>query len=171
MRLFFALWPDDASQQHWLYATDTFIKALGGKPQPASNLHLTLHFLGEVDGSRVNTLTQLGNDAAAETIALRFNRIECWHKADIACLRPDNDPPALSQLVSTLAIGLKRAGFALEKHQFKSHVTLARHLTHHEPALPLWPVLQWQADTLALVRSRLTPNGAVYSPIAQWPLT
>lgn len=146
------------------------LAALGGKPQPASNLHLTLHFLGEIAADRIGLLSQLGADVAREPIALHFNKIECWGKADLACLRTSDEPIALTRLVGNLSTGLQMAGFQVEKHRFKPHVTLARKLKHHEAALPIWPTLDWQAGTLALVRSRLSSEGAEYEPIAEWDL-
>ncbi len=170
MRLFFALLPDAATQMEWIYATQPIINTLGGKPQPSANLHLTLHFLGEVAADRVGALSQLGADVAHKTIALRFNKIECWGKADLACLRPHEESIELTRLVGHLNTGLQMAGFEVEKQRFKPHVTLARKLKHHEAALPIWPVLEWRAERLALVRSRLSPEGAAYEPIAEWNL-
>lgn len=170
MRLFFALWPDSSTQQQWAYATSPLLTMIGGQRSPISNLHLTLHFLGEVEGSKVSTLSDLGADVASSAPLLHFDRIECWKNADVACLRPRDEPLELSQLVGNLATGLELAGFAVEKRKFKAHVTVARALKHHEAALPLWPAINWRAEALALVRSRLTPNGPVYAPIAEWPL-
>ena len=170
MRLFFSLWPDETTQQQWADTISPLLNMLGGQRPPNANLHLTLHFLGEVDGSRVTTLNDLGADVAGNAPLLHFDRIECWKNADVACLRPRNEPLELSQLVGNLATGLELAGFAVEKRKFKAHITVARTLKHHAAALPLWPTISWQAETLALVRSRLTANGPVYAPIAQWPL-
>lgn len=171
MRLFFALWPDAATQIEWFHATSPMLAALGGKPQPASNLHLTLHFLGEISADRVGELSRIGADVAREPIALRFNKIECWGKADLACLRTSEEPAELTRLVGNLSTGLQMAGFQIEKHRFKPHVTIARKLKHHEAALPIWPTLDWQAGTLALVRSRLSPESSAYEPIVEWDLT
>jgi 2'-5' RNA ligase len=170
MRLFFALWPDPKTQQEWFTATAPLLEPLGGRRVPAAGLHMTLHFLGEVTGSRVNALTQLGEAAAASAIELRFDRIEAWSKAELACLRTAEDGPGLVRLVGYLGSGLALAGFAVERRRFKGHVTLARKLTLVEPSLPLWPPLVWRADTLALVRSRLGPGGSEYDIIANWNL-
>lgn len=169
MRLFFALWPHPEQQRDWFNATGSLLQPWGGRRLPAESLHLTLHFLGEVAADRAPALTQLGADVAREAVALRFDHIEAWGKADLACLRAA-DTPELTRLVGTLGTGLDLAGFAVERRRFKAHITLARKLDHHSGSLPLWPVLEWRADTLALVRSRLTPAGPDYSPIASWSL-
>lgn len=170
MRLFYALWPDAQTQRDWHAATAPLVARWGGRRLPAASLHLTLHFLGEIPADRVGRLTALGEAAAAESISLRFDRLETWSKAGVACLRPSVEPPGLTRLVGYLGSGLALEGFAVEKRRFKAHVTLARHITAAEPALPLWPALEWQADTLSLVRSRLGPDGADYSVIGRWPL-
>lgn len=171
MRLFFALWPSATTQQQWLSTTDCLIKPLGGKQVPANNLHLTLHFLGEIDGSRTSSLQRVVDNLQPQIINLRFDKIECWRKADLACLRASQEPLALINLVNQLGKGLQQAGFTVEKRAFKAHVTLARRLAFCAEQLPVWPNLTWQADTLALVRSRLTPDGSIYTPISQWELT
>ena len=170
MRLFFALWPSATTQQQWLSSTDSLIKPLGGKQVPANNLHLTLHFLGEIDGSRTSTLQRMVDRLQPQDIILRFDKIECWRKADLACLRASHEPPALINLVNQLGKGLQQAGFTVEKRAFKAHVTLARRLQFCAEQLPVWPSLEWQADTLALVRSRLTPEGSIYTPVSEWQL-
>lgn len=170
MRLFFALWPDPETQQQWADATGPLLAPWGGRRLPAASLHMTLHFLGDITGNRVRALTDLGEAAAADAIDLRFDRIEAWSKAELACLRTAEDGPGLTRLVGYLGSGLALAGFAVERRRFKGHVTLARKLAMAEPSLPLWPPLTWRADTLALVRSRLGPEGPDYGLLAHWPL-
>ena len=170
MRLFFALWPSATTQQQWLSSTDSLIKPLGGKQVPANSLHLTLHFLGEVEGSRVSSLQKVVDNLQPQPIQLSFDKIECWRKADLACLRATQEPPALVNLVNQLGKGLQHAGFMVEKRAFKAHVTLARRLQYCAEQLPVWPSLEWQPDTLALVRSRLTPEGSIYTPVSEWQL-
>jgi 2'-5' RNA ligase len=169
MRLFYALWPAPATQREWYDAAGSLLVPWGGRRMPAENLHLTLHFLGDLPADRMNELCRLGQDAAAEAIALRFDRIEAWGKADLSCLRAD-DTPALTRLYGQLGTGLTLAGIATDKRRFKPHITLARDLNFVQGSLPLWPVLEWRADTLALVRSRLGPLGPAYSVVASWPL-
>jgi len=170
MRLFFALWPEAATQQSWLEQLAPYLAPLGGRRLPAQNLHLTLAFLGEVRGDRMNELLRLGDDLGRDRLALRFDRIECWKKAGLACLRPAATPPALARLAGQLATGLRMAGFAVEARSFKPHVTLARHVAVPAPSLPVWPVLEWRAPVLALVRSRLEADGSDYALLQEWPL-
>ena len=170
MRLFYALWPTPATQREWYDATDTLLAPWGGRRIPPENLHLTLHFLGDVAADLTNELCRLAEDAAANAINLRFDRLEAWGNADLAALRAD-DTPDLLRLVGQLGTGLKLAGIATDKRRYKPHITVARDLHFVEASLPVWPVLEWRADTLVLVRSRLAPQGSEYAVIADWPLS
>ncbi len=145
-------------------------RMLGGRQLPMANLHMTLAFLGEVPGDRVNALIALGNDLPRDAIHLRFDRIECWKKPELAALRPAETPVALTRLVGQLNTGLRLAGFVPDSKVFRPHVTLARHVTTSAPSLPVWPVIEWQVPALVLVRSRLSQEGSEYAVLHEWPL-
>lgn len=170
MRLFFALWPDTATQQAWYHGLAPYLAPLGGRRVPAANLHLTLAFLGEVRGERLNELLRLGDDLPGAPLVLRLDRIEYWKRPGLLCLRPAQTPPALQRLAGLLGTGLALAGFATAPPPFKPHVTLARDVPLATAALPLWPVLEWQVPAVALVRSRLSPEGPDYAVLHTWPL-
>lgn len=170
MRLFFALWPEAATQLDWERRSGPFLAPMGGRRVPAANLHLTLAFLGEVRGDRMSALLRLGDDLDPDPIHLRFDRIEYWKKPGLACLRPGDIPPTLARLEAHLQTGLGLAGFPVEKRHFRPHVTLSRDVPVAAEALPLWPVLEWDAPALALVRSRLSPAGSEYAVLQEWPL-
>lgn len=170
MRLFFALWPTSPTQRVWYDTLAPYVKPLGGRRMPADNLHLTLAFLGELPGSRINALLRLAEDLPRESFTLRFDRIEFWKKSGLACLRPAETPAALLRLVGHLTTGLQLAGFTPEVPAFKPHVTLARDIAMPAESVPVWPVLEWQAPLLALVRSEQTPEGAIYRVVGAWPL-
>lgn len=170
MRLFFALWPSPVEQLQWQQAVSPLVQPFGGLPQRPENLHLTLAFLGEVNGDRINQLIALGNDLPRDPIRLRLDRIECWKAAGLACLRPAETPPALERLVRRLHGGLAGDGFKTEPRGFKPHITVVRRVSLSLPALPLWPVPEWQVQKIALVRSRLTEFGPQYDVMHEWAL-
>lgn len=170
MRLFFALWPEPSTQQAWHLDLAPYLAALGGRRVPAANLHLTLAFLGDVRGNRMNELLRLGDDLPRTALVLRFDHLEYWKKPGLACLRPTHSPPVLERLAGQLGTGLQMAGFAVEKRHFKPHVTLARDVPAGMASLPLWPVVEWRPPAVALLRSRLTPEGSKYAVLQEWPL-
>lgn len=170
MRLFFALWPDGSTQQQWSHDLAALLAPLGGRRTSAFNLHLTLAFLGDVRGDRMNELLRLGDDLDREAIDLRFDRIEYWKRPGLLCLRPVEIPAALQRLAGQVQTGLGLAGFPVERRTFKPHVTLARDVPIATASLPVWPVVAWRATTLALVRSRTAPGGSDYAVVKDWPL-
>jgi 2'-5' RNA ligase len=170
VRLFFALWPAPATQHAWHHDLAPYLDSFGGHRVPAANLHLTLAFLGELPGHRMNDLLRLGDDLPTDAITLRFDRIESWKSARVACLRPAETPAALTRLAGQLHTGLHMAGVAPEARHFRPHVTLARQATVPAAGLPVWPVVEWQVPAIALVRSRLLPAGSEYAVLQEWPL-
>lgn len=170
MRLFFALWPDAPTQHSWHRGLAPCLSPLGGRAIPAANLHLTLAFLGDVAGNRINEIIRLGDDLPVDIITLRFDHVECWMSAGLACLRPAEVPAALTRLAEQLNTGLQLSGFAVESRNFKPHVTLVRHIAVVGPSIPVWPVVEWRVPVMALVRSRLTPEGSEYAVMHEWDL-
>jgi len=152
-RLFIGLMPDaevrdalTAHQQHWYWGA--------GAPTRADRLHLTLHFLGEIDATREWALRNVlaGEDVAPFDLVLRTP--ECW-SGGVAVLRPD-DHPALNDLHARLAGRLLQAGIASHRADFTPHVTLARGATNAAPPEATAPV-HWTVSDFALVWSRPGP--------------
>lgn len=149
-RLFIGLMPDarvrDAlvdHQQRWHWS--------GGRPTPADRLHLTLHFLGEVDPTHEGALRAALVGEAVAPFDLVLRTPECW-AGGITVLRPD-DHRALHALHARLAGRLLLAGIASPRADFKPHVTLARHAPKAAPPETAPPVV-WPVTDFALVCSR-----------------
>ena len=96
----------------------------GSLPTRPERLHLTLHFLGEINATREHALRSAlaGEDVAPFELALRTP--ECW-AGGITVLRPD-DNAMLQDLHARLAARLSRVGIAPMRGSFAPHVTLAR---------------------------------------------
>jgi 2'-5' RNA ligase len=152
-RLFIGLMPVDAvraalveHQRHWHWG--------GGRPTPPSRLHLTLHFLGEVDLIREQVLREA---LAGETVApfdLILRTPQAWANG-IAVLCPD-EQRALRDLHAGLAARLVLSGLAPLRSPWVPHVTLARHAPAAAPPEAMAPV-NWTVVDFALVWSRLGP--------------
>ena len=153
-RLFIGLLPDDAvrdaivdHQQRWYWGA-------GSLPTLPARLHLTLHFLGEIDAAREHALRHA---LAAEDVApfeLVLRTPECW-SGGIAVLRPD-EHAALHDLHARLATRLLQAGIAPVRSGWAPHVTLARRATRAAPPEAM-PPLTWTISDFALVWSRPGP--------------
>ena len=153
-RLFIGLLPDgdvrDAiagHQQRWYWSAGSL------RTQPA-RLHLTLHFLGEIDATREQALRSAlaGEDVAPFELVLRTP--ECW-AGGIAVLRPD-EHAVLHDLHARLAARLLQAGVAPMRGSFAPHLTLARGASNAAPPEGSPPIV-WTVTDFALVWSRLAP--------------
>jgi RNA 2',3'-cyclic 3'-phosphodiesterase len=173
-RLFFALWPDEATRQ----AVQQAAKTLKVKMQPSGYLsnaeryHLTLHFLGDF----VSADNQAAAfDAAAQVRAAPFTlsleiagsfrnaRIPWW-------LAPRQTPPELAALHREIHDRLLHARVLPERMKFVPHLTILRDAGCLLPATPV-PAIAWKVEEFVLVRSRLDLKPVRYDLIGRWPLT
>lgn len=163
MRLFLALWPDDAVRERLLSAQQQWPWPARAAPVPAERLHLTLHFLGEVEEGAAAALTA-ALPLAATPVTLRLDRATLWPQG-IAVLEPSAVPPALAALHARLGALLQAQGMRVEARAFRPHVTLARHAQGALPPACIEPI-EWTAAGYALVRSIADPL-LRYQPIAR----
>lgn len=174
-RLFFALWPGRCLRQAIAAATDGVLAGLAGKRVPASNLHVTLAFLGAVPGRALAELIAVGGGGPWPRVALDFDRIEYWPRPRVLVALPDQLPPAGAEIVDRLWSALEPKGLRREKRPWSPHLTLMRKLRHplardFAPAIPREPARDASDWGLALVESETLPEGPRYRPLADWPL-
>jgi len=166
-RLFFALWPDDRTRQalfHW----QTHNLPADVRWQHREDLHMTLHFLGQVDIRQLDALHALGAGAADERFDLILDRTGHWRRSQILWAGPSSVPDELPQLHARLATGLNGLGIETEARTYKPHVTLARKVRTQPVAQPLG-ALSWPVTELALVESR-SGEVPMYHPVGRWTL-
>jgi 2'-5' RNA ligase len=170
VRLFTALAVPDAVAQ-------SLMLVQGGVPgarwQAREQLHLTLSFIGEVDGRDAAAIDDAlaGIHAPAFTLQLhgtgqfgegkRSRSHALW-----AGVRPN---PALEHLQRKVDTAIRRVGVPAEGHKFTPHVTLAR-MRHPEPDKvvewltynALYTSPEFDAGAFHLYSSRLTSDGSQY---------
>lgn len=152
------------------------------RPVRDDQLHVTLKFLGDVEGALVpaiaERMTGIAATAAAFDWALRgagaFPTVArpsvVWAGADAA------------DRFASLAKGIESAceplGFPREKRPFRPHVTLARIKFRPPPALGEWlretaerDFGEQRAEEVVLFRSELSAGGSVYTPVHAVKLT
>jgi len=144
------------------------------------NLHITLRFIGEVDGGQAQDI----DSALAQVRAARFDvtlagvgRFGQGRKS--RALWVGVEPvPDLNRLRRRVERTVQAAGFAPERRMFKPHVTLARlkgnpghrlhdHLAHHAG----FRAESFEVCEFVLYSSLLTQAGAIYTPEAAYPLS
>ena len=181
MRLFFAIeLPQSvrASLSQLHPASDTSFRWVD-----AAQLHVTLAFLGEQPETALPMLEQIGSSAAG---ACKRSSLQLGEPGSFGPRRAPRvlwiglagDVAALLALQSRLAEGLRSGGFDVEARDYAPHITLARRRPNAAPNQPApWPpdssALPKPAiplDHLTLFQSRLSPRGASYHPLGQFPL-
>lgn len=95
---------------------------------PFDQLHLTLAFIGEVDGGLARDADEALANVVAEPFSLTLRGVGCFPprgEPRIAWAGFEPSPPLVS-MQRSVARALEHAGCKLEKRKFHPHVTLAR---------------------------------------------
>ena len=138
-------------------------------------IHLTLRFLGDTSPAQVDSLRPRLTEAAAlcppaearvaglGTFPERGSPRVLWLGLSV--------PPSLVDLQHACERAARAAGFEKEARPFRAHLTLGRWREQTpRPDLPPADLGATRLDTLVLFRSDLSPGGAVYTPLARFPL-
>lgn len=169
VRVFFALWPDDALRTRLDAVAAQLHQLWGGRPTRAASIHLTLAFLGEVPRQRLADLVQVGRQLATPGFTLRLDQADCWRHNRIAFASASLPPEALERLALDLTQRLRAAGFSIDARPFKTHVTLLRHARCGQEKPTLAP-MDWAAREFVLVQSALGTGGSAYTILECFPL-
>lgn len=170
-RVFFALWPDQATLARLDDAGRQLHAIGGGRRMRRETLHITLAFIGDVPADRIETLRQAAGEVVATAFTLRLDRLDCWRHKRIAWVGCGEPPLPLLTLVGQLYERLAEARLPLEAGDFTAHMTLLRnvHCARCAPLPQLEPI-DWPVAEFVLVESKLAPEGAHYSVIERWSL-
>jgi RNA 2',3'-cyclic 3'-phosphodiesterase len=146
-------------------------------------MHVTLAFLGEQPETSLEELKAIGQRAGAAsqpgvlTIA-GAGKFGSPRAPRVLWVGLQGNLDALNALQERLAVELRQAGYYLEDRAFSPHITLARRRQQARPGPPPpWPPahqpgpFKAPVDQLTLFQSQLSPSGARYTPLAQFPLT
>ena len=152
----------------------------------AANIHLTLKFLGSVKSELIAEISAVMAHAAAGSVPVDMHLAATGAfpnltRPQVAWVGLGGETEALNQLLKTLESGLEPLGFAPERRPFRAHLTLARLKDRAGPATrsSLGERLRavatdrcdFRVDGVALIRSRLSPEGPHYSQLAVAPLS
>lgn len=165
-RVFFALWPDDATRAAISRATREVVQASGGRPVAKDRLHMTVAFLGELTpeglaiARSVPPIATGGFDVVLDVAGV-------WPESRVLWLAPQAPPEALGELEADLWEALGARGFRAEERIYRPHVTLARRARPVEAAVTPVP---WRVEELALVESFPDGRSVHYEVLERWPL-
>jgi 2'-5' RNA ligase len=167
VRLFFALWPDDAVRAELARWSRELHALCGGRTTRPENLHVTLAFLGGVEEARVAEVERAAGEVAPKTVSLVLDQPGYWKQNRIAWAGASVVPPELEALVSELRGALAKSRIRFDAKSFVSHVTLLRDAREPKGIPALDPIL-WKVDGFALVQSVTLPRGSRYEVRRSW---
>lgn len=144
----------------------------------ASNLHLTLKFLGDVEEQRIEAIATSLTKAAAQVDA--FDLTIGGFGAFPTRARPrviwvGANGPRLHALVESIESALEPLGFPRETRPFAGHITLGRVRARSTRGLSCHTGAEGhhgatRVTRIVLMRSQLTPGGASYTELGVFSL-
>ncbi|MBN1946758.1 MAG: RNA 2',3'-cyclic phosphodiesterase [Bradymonadales bacterium] len=162
------------------------VSAAGATPRwtEASNIHLTLKFLGEMEQNQIVSVSQVVRDVAGRhpIFEMETYGIGCFpgpRQPRIIWAGTTRGADETLAMQQDIEDGLAAVGIPREDRPFHPHVTIGRLKTRKgrvdlttilEPyrEMPFGPS---QVKDMALFQSILSPKGAIYKVIERFPLT
>jgi len=151
---------------------------LPGRVVPPANWHLSLRFLGDVDGPRRDRLlAELHAAWLGVPFTVRWGGLGAFPRAGRATVLwvgTDRGAGDLGRLAGEVDDAAVAAGFPPEDRPFRGHLTLSRIRPQRDVAPLLESAgsfdLTMPVDRVALYRSHLGRGGARYEEIEEFPL-
>jgi 2'-5' RNA ligase len=139
---------------------------------PASNLHMTIRFIGSVELSVAEGIADRLSAGPPAGFALELGDVDTFKRSRmvrVVWLQVRSGADAARELAVQVETECARAGLMPEARPFQPHLTLARARAREGAELPPLPpspdLPRWRANELVLYRSQLGRAGSVYEPI------
>jgi 2'-5' RNA ligase len=183
VRLFIAIVPPPEVQREALGEARSLQWSGEIRWLPPENVHLTLKFLGDTPDSDL-----AGLDAAIANVCSGHRALDLdlrgagafpsTQRGRVPWVGVGTGSERLGALASELEDKLASLGFERENRAFHPHATVGRAKSGKETGLrlggsernPRVGPLAFRAESVELLRSRLSEGGAVYSTVASYPL-
>lgn len=148
------------------------------------NIHLTLKFLGEVKEDRLSRINKLLDEVVDKhgVIQAEVGGIGCFpnlRRPRVIWVGVKDQRKRLELLARDIEEKLAQLGFKREKRKFSGHLTLGRVKKRSSGLLDLEATFRragaeslgsLKIDMILLLKSTLTPRGAVYDTISEHKL-
>ena len=144
------------------------------------SLHLTLRFMGDVEGSTLADIDEALREIRREPVLVQCQNLDVFEGAGNqprAIIRRVNADAGLNALQRAVEQALSAFAMSGRRRRFKPHVTLARinravrrsGLQYCVEGTDLLPPVAWSADRFVLCSSHLGSQAAVYAEEASYP--
>jgi 2'-5' RNA ligase len=166
-RLFFALWPSDQIRQAVIVNLSELSPSIKGRIMRPENIHITLHFIGQVTTTVKDCLLAAAESVHVEPFRLTLDTFGYFKKARIVWMGSREVPQQLLQLHGHLGTASQRCGYQPEKRPYAPHMTLVRKCfkpvdRQAEFSIP------WEINEFVLVESITRQEGVKYRVIARF---
>jgi len=143
----------------------------GARWLQAEQIHLTLRFIGEVDGSMFQSIRESLESLRFHSFQLKIQGVGHFPprgepRVLFAAVRPDEYLFALKEKIDQ---NLRSCGIPLEGRKFHPHLTLARLKSPPEKQVGIWlqnhvlfELPPFPIKEFELLTSKLTSSGAIY---------
>ena len=172
-RLFFALWPDIQTRKSIVEAFSQFLPPKNARVLQPHNLHITLHFIGQVTDETKHNMHLAAQKINSEKFVMDLDCFGHFSKAKIFWMGCNKPPSALLQLRDNLTNALEGCGYTPEASPYTPHVSLMRKCAEPE-AIKLLEnspsfSIPWSVDEFVLIESQLNQQGGSYRVIEHYP--
>jgi 2'-5' RNA ligase len=142
----------------------------GARWSEREQLHLTLRFIGEVDGRVASEVDDALSTIDAPRFSLALKGVgEFGGKNPRALWAGVREEPPVLHLQRKIESALQRIGLPAEERKFRPHVTLARlrasprgRVIEFLAAHALYASVAFEVNAFILYSSKPTPNGSLY---------
>ena len=170
VRIFFALWPDDEVRIQIAANLDRIdIDRDKCRPVTNSNLHLTLHFVGNASIAEMKCLDRQARGFDAEPFDLALDCSGYFKKPKVLWIGCQSAPEALYELHGRLGERISQCAYTPETRPYSPHMTVARNIIGAPGSSPFEPV-PWRVNRYVLVESISVPGGVRYGVVESYPL-
>jgi RNA 2',3'-cyclic 3'-phosphodiesterase len=168
-RLYFALWPNEATRLQLSQCCPQLIRDAGGQALFPPTLHMTLAYLGDVETKLLPVIEKIATSLTGKPFDYTANFAGCFAKARAAWLGTTAVPDELLALQKRLQTLLAAAQLDQDKRSFRPYLTVARDIGTPFADRAVAPV-QWHIDHFCLVATRAGAAGPVADVLKSWPL-
>jgi 2'-5' RNA ligase len=150
----------------------------GARWQTAEQLHITLRFIGEVDGRESAMLDDALAGIEAPAFDLQLHGVgQFGNKQPHALWAGIRNSEALNHLQRKVDNAIRRVGQPQDAYKFTPHVTVARLRNPENGKMIEWLANyglftspDFRVDAFHLYSSRLTSDGSIYAVEREYPL-
>lgn len=168
MRLFIAAeLPEDVLEA--LAETSALLRScMHGRFVAPDSFHVTLAFLGEVNGHRIDDACRALSRGCAgfSPFTVSLGDLGCFGKRSKATLwQGFHEQGSLSDVANSVRDALSDEGFSFDEKTFLPHVTLMRAADVTRGTLPMPALAEGDISSITLFRSDLSGNRPVYDAL------